>query len=139
MRSLLSAVVAALVLVTFSATVPADQDQRVETVYSGNTTVVGESLAYPPGEAEVHAVIVTLMPGEETGWHTHGVPLFAYVLEGEVTVTYRGHGARTFRQGDGLLEAMAAVHNGRNIASVPTRILVVFMGAERRTLTSPAE
>ena len=113
-------------------------DAPVE-ILRGSTTVLDEPIAYPEGEVDIHAVIVTLLPGEATGWHVHGVPLFAYILEGEVTVTYAGAGTRTYSKGDGVLEAMATAHNGRNTGTVPTRILAVFMGGEGGEATRPVE
>ena len=61
---------------------------------STGTTVVGETLHYPTnGPAHVTAAIVTLAPGGKTVLHRHGVPLFAYILEGELTVDYGGTAA----------------------------------------------
>lgn len=134
---LLGGAVVSLVLLATSVAAAKDY-KRVEDVYEGSTTVVGEAVVYPGGEAEVRAVVVTLLPGEETGWHTHAVPLFGYVLEGEVTVDYRGHGSRTFGPGMGFMEAMASEHNGRNTGTMPCRILAVFMGAKGLPLTHPA-
>jgi quercetin dioxygenase-like cupin family protein len=111
---------------------------RAETVYQGDTTVMGEPIVYPPGKAEVLSVIVTLLPGEETGWHRHGVPLFGYILEGEVVVDYGERGTRTYKSGTGFMEAMATAHNGRNIGDKPCRILAVFMDAEGVKPTIPA-
>jgi hypothetical protein len=55
---------------------------------STGTTVMGETLHYPTnGAAHVTAAIVTLPPGGRTILHKHGVPLFAYVLEGETRST----------------------------------------------------
>jgi quercetin dioxygenase-like cupin family protein len=60
---------------------------------STGTTVIGETLHYPTnGPAHVTAAIVTLPPGSRTVLHKHGVPLFAYVLEGEITVDYSDRG-----------------------------------------------
>jgi len=118
-----------------SGAVSAKDYKKAEDVFVGGETVVGEPIAYPPGMAKVHALVVTLMPGEETGWHRHGVPLFGYVLEGEVTVDYGPHGTRTYRQGAGFMEAMATTHNGRNTGTEPCRVLAVFMGAEGATPT----
>ena len=112
----------------------------VQEVFRGDTTVVGEKLRYPQsGPADVQAVIVTLKPGEQTGWHRHGVPLFADVLEGEVVVNYGTHGERIYHAGSGFLEAMDTVHNGRNAGTAHCRILVVFMGAKGldATLSAP--
>lgn len=63
---------------------------------STGTTVVGEPLRYPTsGPAHVTAAIVTLEPGAKTIVHMHGVPLFAYILEGELTVDYGDRSKRT--------------------------------------------
>ncbi len=82
---------------------------------------------YGPG---VTAVIVEMQPGEETGWHAHDVPMFGYILEGEVTVNYGTHGTRVYRAGDAVMEAIDLAHDGRNTSEGVTRILAVFMGAE---------
>lgn len=92
-------------------------------------TIVGETIRYPPGEAHVTAAIVTLAPGSRTVIHKHGVPLFAYILEGELTVDYGTHGRRTYRQGDSLMEAMEVAHFGVNTGDRPVRLLAVYMGA----------
>jgi len=98
---------------------------------STGTTVMGEMLHYPTnGPAHVTAAIVTLPPGGRTVLHKHGVPLFAYVLEGEITVDYGDRGKRTYRQGDALMEAMDAAHFGADAGPQPVRILTVYMSAE---------
>lgn len=113
--------------------------RRLERVHAGGTSVTGEPITYPTqGPADVRAVVVTLLPGEETGWHGHDVPLFGYILEGEVTVDYGAHGQRTYRAGTGFMEAMATAHNGKNTGTGPCRILAVFLGAEGAKLTTPA-
>lgn len=102
------------------------------------TTVVGESVVYPTGApAQVTAAVVSLAPGEETGWHTHGMPVVGYMIEGELTVDYGEKGQRVYRAGDALMEAIAVAHNGRNTGSGPVRILAVFIGAEGLTPTHP--
>jgi quercetin dioxygenase-like cupin family protein len=111
---------------------------RTQTVYRGDTTIMGEPIVYPPGKAAVLAIIVTLLPGEETGWHRHGVPLFGYILEGELTVDYGERGTRKYLSGTGFMEAMATAHNGRNNGDKPCRILAVFMDAQGVEPTIPA-
>ena len=98
---------------------------------STGVTVVGETLRYATtGPARVTASIVTVAPGSRTIVHKHGVPMFAYVLGGELTVDYGDHGKRTYRQGQALMEAMDIAHFGVNNGAEPVRILVVYMGAE---------
>jgi quercetin dioxygenase-like cupin family protein len=105
-----------------------------EPVLQTGETVLGQPIAWAQGTPQVTAVIVTLPPGAETGWHRHPVPLFGWMLEGELTVAYQGAGAsetqRTYRPGDALMEAIDTPHNGRNAGPAPVRILAVFLGAE---------
>jgi len=81
---------------------------------------------------------ITLQPGQQTGWHTHPVPLFGYILEGELTVDYGPKGQRIYRKGDGLAEAMNEAHNGRNAGQNPVKILAVFVGMEGMPDSAPA-
>ena len=128
----LASIVAGLTAVSNPwARAPAQDYQRVQKLYSGGTTIVGEPVQYPAAKsAKISSVIVTMLPGETTGWHTHGAPLFAYMLEGELQVDYGAKGIRTFKKGDAFMEAMAVPHSGVNKGAVPVRVLAVFMGAE---------
>lgn len=96
---------------------------------STGKTIVGETIRYPKGDAHVTAAIVTLAPGGRTILHKHGVPLFAYILDGELTVNYGSHGTRTYKKGDAFMEAMDVAHFGINKSAQPVRILAVYMGA----------
>ena len=97
---------------------------------STGVTVLGEKLRYPAGEPHVNAAIITLAPGQRTIPHKHGVPLFAYILEGELSVDYGAHGIRTYKKGDSLMEAMDVPHHGFNAGSEPVRLLGVYIGAK---------
>lgn len=113
----------------------ADKDKEpvvtAELLLSTSETVLGQPFAYATGAApKVTAVIATIPPGAKTGLHHHDVPLFGYMLEGELTVTYEGVGEHVYRAGDSLIEAIKTPHEGRNTGSGPVRILAVFMGAE---------
>jgi quercetin dioxygenase-like cupin family protein len=95
------------------------------------TTIVGETIRYPTtGAAYVTAAIVTLAPGAKTIVHKHGVPLFAYILDGELTVDYGSHGKRTYRMGQAFMEAMDIAHHGIATGAQPVRILAVYIGAD---------
>jgi quercetin dioxygenase-like cupin family protein len=107
-----------------------DQGYPAVPLISTGTTIVGETLRYPEGAAHVTAAIVTLTPGEQTIVHRHGVPLFAYILEGELTVDYGEHGKRVYRKGDAFMEAMAVAHHGINTGTEPVRLIAVYMGAK---------
>jgi quercetin dioxygenase-like cupin family protein len=96
---------------------------------STGKTIVGETIRYPKGDAHVTSAIVTLAPGGRTILHKHGVPLFAYILSGVLTVNYGAHGTRTYQQGQSFMEAMDVAHFGINKGAQPVRILAVYMGA----------
>ncbi|MET1415186.1 cupin domain-containing protein [Roseibium sp. HPY-6] len=100
---------------------------KVREVFSGDLTIAGEKVVFPQQNPSVRAIVVTMDPGERTVWHQHGAPLFAYILEGEVTVTYDGIGKKLLREGEGLLEAMTVTHQGENTGQGPAKILAVFL------------
>lgn len=105
--------------------------ENVASLLSTGQTVLGQPIAYPTqAPAHVAAAVITMLPGEATGWHQHDVPMFGYILEGEITVDYGDKGTHVYRQGEALMEAIDAAHNGRNTGSGPARILAVFMGAD---------
>ena len=95
-----------------------------------STTVLGQPISYPTAEpAQVSSSIITLLPGQQTGWHRHDAPLYAYILSGAVTVTYDGGITKTYRKGQAIMEAIGTRHNGMNKGDDPVRILVVNIGA----------
>lgn len=105
--------------------------EAVASLLSTTQTVLGQPIVYPTeAPAKVAAAVVTMQPGEETGWHQHDVPMFGYVLDGEVTVDYGAKGTHVYRRGDAIVEAVDVPHNGRNTGAGEARILSVFMGAE---------
>jgi quercetin dioxygenase-like cupin family protein len=113
-----------------SAPPPADAHGGTRMVLQTGETVTDEPIQYPAGKPKITAVEITLAPGQQTGWHTHPVPLFGYILEGELTVDYGPLGKRIYRQGEALVEAMNEAHNGRNSGPGAVKILAVFIGAE---------
>lgn len=93
-------------------------------------TVLNQTIAYPAGgAAQVSSAIVTLISGEETGWHRHDAPMYAYILSGTLQVSYEGGVVKTYKSGDAIMEAIGTYHNGKNIGKDPVRIIVVNIGA----------
>ena len=116
------------------------KDYPAVPLLSTGTSILGETIRYPKiGPAHVTAAIVALAPGGRTVLHRHGVPLFAYILEGELTVNYGKHGTRTYRQGQSFMEAMAVAHFGINNGTQSVRLLAVYMGAKRAKDVIPAK
>lgn len=109
---------------------PAQYQNLLTPLLSTGISVVGDQIVYPTGTPKVTAAIVTIPPGGQTGWHLHEVPLFAHILEGEITLDYGEKGVKVAKAGDSMLEAQNWAHNGMNKGDVPVRLLAVYMGAE---------
>jgi len=103
-----------------------DSTERVVTLLDAvDQTILGQQFVYPTGgPAQVSASIVTLQPGEETGWHHHNTPLVGYILEGTLTVDYGEDGTRTYETGD------AIAHNGSTEGDSRVQVLAVNIGSE---------
>ncbi|MBF0609563.1 MAG: cupin domain-containing protein [Magnetococcales bacterium] len=109
-------------------------DQLLET----SSTIIGEKIVYPGGgEAHIKSLVVVIPPGEVTKWHKHGVPLYAHVLAGTLTVDYGDRGKRVYKTGDTFMEAMDHWHRGQNDGSETVRILTVYMGGNQQAPVIP--
>lgn len=102
-------------------------------------TVLDQMIGYPTtGETEITSAIITIPPGASTGWHYHKVPLYVYVMEGTVTVTYDTEGGevvKEYTEGSAILEAIGTHHEGRNTGKSSVTLLVVYIGAVGSTST----
>jgi quercetin dioxygenase-like cupin family protein len=130
-RTAIAALVAFGLTGLAAPTVADDHGYPASTLLSTGTSIVGEPIEYPSGApAHVTASIINIPPGQRTIAHRHGVPLFAYMLQGELTVDYGAKGKRVYRAGEAFMEAMDVEHYGANTGSEPVRILAVYIGAD---------
>ena len=124
----------AFLLLFAAAAATADESKQYNNlltpILQSGETIIGQPIAYPSGTPKVTAATIVLPPGKETGWHTHAVPIFAYILDGEISVDYGDKGIKVYKAGDRLLDAMNWPHNGVNRGRAPLRILVVYIGAD---------
>jgi quercetin dioxygenase-like cupin family protein len=108
-----------------------DGGVKVTLIKKATTTSNGQKLAYPrAGNAEVTALIVEIPPGGSTGWHSHPVPVYAYVLAGTLTVEMDPGDPRTFKEGDALFEVMNTPHLGKNLGKELVKLVVFYTGIE---------
>jgi len=73
---------------------------------------------------------VDLAPGAETGWHKHPVPVYAYVVSGNLSVDLEGDKHLSFPAGEAVIEVVNALHNGKNTGAVPVKLIVFYLGVE---------
>jgi len=111
----------------------------VETLIETSETVLGQDFVYPEGQAHLTAQRVTVPPGALLAPHLHPVPVFGYILQGELVVDYGSEGEIVYERGDAFVEAFDWPHQGRNGGRGVLQILVVYAGAEGVPNTEPAE
>lgn len=136
-RLTLSALLGALAYLTASAEPP---PASVELLLDTDVTILDEVFSYPPpGRARITAARITLPPGATVPLHLHPVPLFAYILQGELIVDYGSRGIRIYRKGDAFVEAFDTPHRGRNGGKGNVQILAVYAGGEGVPNSIPLE
>jgi len=90
---------------------------------------------------EITAMKVEIKPGAETGWHSHPVPLYAYVLEGSLIVEVKGGDTYRFTAGDAIVEVVNIPHNGKNLGTMPVVLIAFYTGeiGTPNTVMTPAD
>lgn len=104
-------------------------DVRVTLLATETTSWDGKPIAYPGGQAEMTALLIEISPGAQTGWHCHLVPNFAYMLEGTLELVLDDGRMKRLNAGEVLSEVVNRSHNGRNVGSVPAKLVVFYTGA----------
>jgi quercetin dioxygenase-like cupin family protein len=97
-----------------------------------------EPIVYPTGTPEVISVIGTLDKDGRTALHEHPVPVYVFVLEGEIELKSEGGEPHRYKAGEAFIEAQNRKHQAFNIAGTPSKLLVVFVGEEGKPTTVAA-
>jgi quercetin dioxygenase-like cupin family protein len=104
---------------------------QARVVLKAKTTSDGQPISYlTMGSPEVTVMTVEIPPGGETGWHSHPVPVYAYVLSGSLTVEVGDKGRSIFQAGDAIIEVVNTRHCGKNAGVIPVKLVVFYTGAE---------
>jgi quercetin dioxygenase-like cupin family protein len=102
----------------------------VEPLLDTDQTFLVQPFAYPAGRARISSALLTVPPGATVPLHLDPVPLFVYILQGEIIVDYGSLGSRTYSKGDAFVEAFEWSHHARNGGKGNVKILTVYAGAE---------
>jgi quercetin dioxygenase-like cupin family protein len=113
----------------------------VSTILKTQTTWDGAPIVYPAGQAEVTGMLVEIAVGAQTGWHSHPVPSFAVIVQGELEVHLKNGEVKKLKAGDGLAEVVNTLHNGHNVGTTPVKLFVFYTGVAGQPLShkAPAE
>ncbi len=112
---------------------------KVTPLLKSSVTAAGQPIVYPRvDDPEVTAVRVVIPPGAQTGWHRHPFPCYGYVLSGALTVELEGGKTNRVAAGQALIEAVGALHNGRNLGPDPAELVMFVTGEKDRPFTIKA-
>jgi quercetin dioxygenase-like cupin family protein len=103
----------------------------------GPKTILGQSFKYPSGTPLINAFNINIPVGKKTSLHKHAVPLFVYVVSGEMIVDYGSKGKRTFKAGAAYIEAIEWCHIAQAVGNQPTKIIGVYLGQEKPDQIKP--
>jgi quercetin dioxygenase-like cupin family protein len=79
---------------------------KVRPLLTTTKTWEGAPIVYPQGQPEISGLIIELAPGAETGWHSHPVPSFAFILEGTLEVQLKDGRSKRLQAGEALVEVI---------------------------------
>jgi len=106
------------------------QNVTVRKVLVTGKTSDGKKVRYlRTDDAEVTVLVFDVPPGGSTGWHSHPVPVYAYMLEGELAVEMEDGKTNLFRKGDAIVEMVDRAHNGYNPGQETAKLVVFYTGA----------
>jgi quercetin dioxygenase-like cupin family protein len=92
---------------------------------SAATTAAGQPIVLPSGPVRLTVTEYTIAPGATLPVHKHPYQRYAYVQQGQLTVTDADSGAsQAYRPGDVIVEMVDRWHFGRNTGPDPVRLLV---------------
>jgi len=111
---------------------------KVESLLKTDTTSIGQKIIYPNFQSdEVTISKVTIPPGKSTGWHKHTIPVFAYVLKGNLTVELENKQTKQFSENTTFSEVINVFHNGVNNGKEDVVLIAFYMGEKGKPLSIP--
>ena len=105
----------------------------------GPKTILGQDFKYPSGTPLIKAFDIVIPAGKQTSLHSHAIPLYAYIISGELEVDYGSKGKRIFKAGSSYIEAINWCHIGKSMGGKPVRLIGVYLGQENPDQIAPID
>jgi len=122
------------ILFAFSYSVDAaeyDSGVQGKVILQTETTSAGDPIEYlKTDKPKITVMTVDIAPGAKTGWHSHPMPVYAYVMAGQLTVEIEGGKTAEFKEGEAIIEVVNKRHNGINKGQVPVKLVVFYAGGK---------
>jgi quercetin dioxygenase-like cupin family protein len=93
-------------------------------------TTLGQDFKYPDGQPLIKAFNIDIPVGKQTSLHKHLIPLFVYVVSGDLEVDYGSKGKKTYKAGTSFIEAIDWCHFGKVAGKAPVKIIGVYLGEQ---------
>jgi quercetin dioxygenase-like cupin family protein len=108
-----------------------DSGVQAKVILQTETMSNGEPIDYlDTDHPNVTVMVVDIAPGAETGWHSHPVAVYAYVMAGKLSVQIEGGKTSEFKEGEAIIEVVKLKHNGINNGKMPVKLVVFYLGAK---------
>lgn len=99
--------------------------------------VLKQDMSIPDHEAIMAQV--ELPPGSAEGKHTHPAEVYAFVLEGTISLENEGNPTATLKAGDVFHILPGKVHQAINNGSTTAKLAAVFVAEKGKPLTTPVK
>lgn len=108
-----------------------DTGVKGEVILETETMSNGEPIDYlDTDHPKVTVMMIEIAPGAQTGWHSHPIEVYAYVISGQLTMSIEGGKTITFNDGEAFVEVVKLRHNGVNNGKVPVKLVAFYLGAK---------
>ncbi|MEE9912371.1 MAG: cupin domain-containing protein [Deltaproteobacteria bacterium] len=108
-----------------------DTGVKGEVILETETMTNGEPIDYLDADhPKVTVMMIEIAPGAQTGWHSHPIEVYAYVISGQITMSIEGGKTTTFNEGAAFVEVVKFRHNGVNNGKVPVKLVAFYLGAK---------
>jgi len=112
-------------------------DASIIPIEQSPKTILGQEFKYPAGQPLVKAFNIYIPVGKQTSLHKHAIPLFIYVVSGDLEVDYGSKGKKIFKSGTSYIEAIEWCHVGKVAGKTPVKIIGIYLGEQNPDQIKP--
>jgi len=114
-----------------------DIDATPITIVGSPMTTLGQDFKYPAGQPLIEAFNIDIPVGKKTDLHKHLIPLYVYVVSGDLEVDYGSKGKKIYKPGTSYVEAIDWCHIGKAAGKIPVKVIGVYLGEKTPNQIKP--
>jgi quercetin dioxygenase-like cupin family protein len=101
------------------------------------TVLLTQELSAP--DRNVVQARAEFIPGGAAGRHTHPGEEIGYILEGTLQLEIDGRPPQVLKAGDVFFVPAGMVHDGKNVGTVPAKVLATYVVERGKPVATPAK